>query len=210
MPTLVKSIPTYRKHRASGQAVVTLNGRDFYLGPHGTKASKFEYDRLIGEWLQQGRQIHPAPDCGQLSVVELMAAYLHFAQRYYRKGKRLTGENAAIRCALRLVKLLYGRKPCSDFGPIALQAVVQRMVDDGLSRKRVNQNAGRITRMFKWGASQESIHVSIYQSLSSVGGLRKGRSEARETQPIRPVDDRIVESTISHLPDVVADMVRLQ
>ena len=53
MPTLVKSIPTYRKHRASGQAVVSLNGRDFYLGPHGTRASKLEYDRLIGEWLQQ-------------------------------------------------------------------------------------------------------------------------------------------------------------
>jgi hypothetical protein len=34
----------YRKHRASGQAVVTLNGRDFYLGPHNTKASKLEYD----------------------------------------------------------------------------------------------------------------------------------------------------------------------
>ena len=32
--------PKYRKHRASGQAVVTLNGRDIYLGPHGTKASK--------------------------------------------------------------------------------------------------------------------------------------------------------------------------
>ena len=28
--------PTYRKHRPSGQAVVTLSGRDFYLGPHGS------------------------------------------------------------------------------------------------------------------------------------------------------------------------------
>jgi hypothetical protein len=32
MPTLNR-IPTYRKHRASGQAVVTLDSRDFYLGP---------------------------------------------------------------------------------------------------------------------------------------------------------------------------------
>jgi hypothetical protein len=89
--------------------------------------------------LQKGRQIRPAHDGGEISVVELMAAYLHFAQRYYRKGNRLTGENAAINCALRVVKLLYGRKPCSDFGPLALQAVVQRMVDDGLSRTTVNQ-----------------------------------------------------------------------
>jgi hypothetical protein len=113
MPALLKSIPTYRKHRASGQAVVSLNGRDFYLGPHGTRASQLEYDRLIGEWLQQGRQIHPTPDGGEPTVVELMAAYLHYAQRYYRKDNRPTGENGAIRCALRVVKLLYGRKPCS-------------------------------------------------------------------------------------------------
>ena len=55
MPRLVHALPKYRKHRSSGQAVVTLNGCDFYLGPHGTKASKLEYDRLIGEWFQNGR-----------------------------------------------------------------------------------------------------------------------------------------------------------
>ena len=27
-------ISSYRRHRPSGQAVVTLNGRDFYLGKH--------------------------------------------------------------------------------------------------------------------------------------------------------------------------------
>jgi hypothetical protein len=52
MPRLTRSVPSYRKHRASGQAIVTLCGRDFYLGPHGTKVSRDEYDRLVGEWLQ--------------------------------------------------------------------------------------------------------------------------------------------------------------
>src|SRR6478609_8109142 len=56
MPRLVNSFPSYCKHRASGQAVVTLCGQDFYLGPHGTKASKLEYDRLIAEWLARGRR----------------------------------------------------------------------------------------------------------------------------------------------------------
>ncbi len=44
-----KIVPAYRKHRGSGQAIVTLNGKDFYLGPHGSKVSKGEYDRLIAE-----------------------------------------------------------------------------------------------------------------------------------------------------------------
>ena len=48
MPRLAgTSIPKYRKHRPSAQAVVTIGGVDHYLGPHGTKASKLEYDRLI-------------------------------------------------------------------------------------------------------------------------------------------------------------------
>ncbi len=54
MPRLIHQNPTYRKHRATGQAVVTLDGRDFYLGPHGTKASRAEYDRLIGGALGRG------------------------------------------------------------------------------------------------------------------------------------------------------------
>src|SRR3954453_2436990 len=57
MPRLVNQNPSYRKHRASGQAIVTIDGQDIYLGPHGTKASKSEYDRIIGEWLANGRRL---------------------------------------------------------------------------------------------------------------------------------------------------------
>ena len=38
----------------------------------------------------------------------------------------------------------------------------------------------------------------------------RGRTEARETAPILPVDDAVVDATLPHLPAVVADMVRLQ
>jgi hypothetical protein len=43
MPRLTNAVPKYRKHRASGKAVVTIAGQDHYLGPHGTKASKAAY-----------------------------------------------------------------------------------------------------------------------------------------------------------------------
>ena len=55
MPRLQEQIPKYRKHRASGQAISKINGRTFYLGPHGTKASRREYDRIVAEWLTAGR-----------------------------------------------------------------------------------------------------------------------------------------------------------
>jgi len=81
MPRLSKAVPKYQLHRASGQAVVSLNGRDHYLGPHGTKVSKLAYDRLVAEWLQNGRQLAEGAD-GGLTVVEVIAAYLRFAKKY--------------------------------------------------------------------------------------------------------------------------------
>jgi integrase len=40
--------------------------------------------------------------------------------------------------------------------------------------------------------------------------LQRGRSQARETEPIRPVSLALVEDTLPHLSPVVADMLRLQ
>ena len=39
----------------SGQAVVTIAGRDHYLGSHGSKASQSAHDRLVGWWLATSR-----------------------------------------------------------------------------------------------------------------------------------------------------------
>jgi len=39
MPRLVEATPKYRRHKASGQAVVSIQGHDFYLGPWNSKAS---------------------------------------------------------------------------------------------------------------------------------------------------------------------------
>lgn len=75
-----KTPPKYRKHKASGQAIVSIDGKDFYLGPHGTHASRIEYDRRIGEWLANGRQL---PTCSKsITIVELVAQYWKKLSRY--------------------------------------------------------------------------------------------------------------------------------
>ena len=51
MPVLRNAVPKYHLHRATKQALVTLPGKDHYLGPWKSKASLVEYDRLIAEWL---------------------------------------------------------------------------------------------------------------------------------------------------------------
>ncbi len=50
MPKLKNRVPSYRRHKATGQAVVTVAGRDIYLGKYNTAASRAEYKRIIAEW----------------------------------------------------------------------------------------------------------------------------------------------------------------
>jgi hypothetical protein len=47
MLTLTNMAASYRLHKYLGQAIVTLNARDFLLGPHGSRASKSKYNRLV-------------------------------------------------------------------------------------------------------------------------------------------------------------------
>src|SRR6516164_5374089 len=97
--------PRYRKHKATGQAVVTLNGKDHYLGRYGTAASKAEYDRLIAEWLACGRQL---PNAGHgLTVNEVILAYVRYAAGYY-SAEGETSEVARIKDAVRPLKELFG------------------------------------------------------------------------------------------------------
>lgn len=55
--TLQRSVPGYRLHKASGQAVVTLDGHDHYLGKHGTPESAQAYEQLVATWLAHGRRL---------------------------------------------------------------------------------------------------------------------------------------------------------
>ena len=218
MPTLAQATPKYRKHRPSGQAVVTLNGKDFYLGPYGTKASRAEYDRLIAMWLANGRRL-PA-DENDLTIVEMLAAFRRHAVKHYRKNGRPTRSLGNIDDAVRPLMLFYGRELVQDFGPLELQTIQALMVTGyngakgepvrGLSRTTVNARIGKIKMVFRWAVSREMAPPSLAHALDTVRGLQRGRTDAREREPVKPVDDAIVNATLEHLSPVVADMVRFQ
>ena len=147
--------PKYRKHKASGQAVVTLSGTDIYLGPHGTKASRIEYDRIIGEWLANGRRLTVEAETVTLTIIELCAAYWKFCKTYYVKNGQPTDEQAGVKAAIRFIKANYGKTPAKDFGPLALEAVREQMIQSGNPWRHINQNVGLVKRMFRWGTSKE-------------------------------------------------------
>lgn len=84
------------------------------------------------------------------------------------------------------------------------------MVATGLARTTVNERVKRIRRMFRWLAANELVPATVYGALKAVDGLRRGETEAREPDPVRPVEISRVEATLPYLPDVVSDMCQLQ
>ena len=209
--------PRYRFHKQSGQAVVSLprgdgTYHDVLLGPFDTPESRLEYARVIAEWEANGRQmLCRKGGATGLSLNEVILAYWQHAEGYYRHPDGTpTSEADNIRLALRPLKRLYGHTSAADFDSLALEALREEMVRAGHCRNRVNKDVSRVRRLFKWAAARKLVPLSVHESLATVEGLRAGRSAARETAPVRPVAEEVVEATLPFMRPQVAAMVKLQ
>jgi uncharacterized protein (TIGR02996 family) len=211
------SIPKLCQHKASGKAVVRLNGRDHYLGVYGMPEAKTAYDRLIAEWLAAGRRSpeetakteanRPFP----VSVNEVLLAFMRHAERYYRHADGSpTTELGELRHSLRPLQELYGLTAAVEFGPRRLEALRQGMIERKLCRTLINRRIDRVKRVFKWASSQELIPGTVYESLRTVEGLRRGRTEAKESEPVKPVDPAHVAATLTFLDHHLRTMVEVQ
>ena len=201
--------PSYRRHRASGQAIVTIAGRDHYLGPWKSKASRLEYDRLIAEWLSSGRQ-GPAPE-GDTDLAELILRYWKWAESYYASGDSEShGHIDGLRAALKITRELYGDTPAVSFGPLALRTIRDAMVAKGWVRTHVNQQVGRVKRFVKWCVAHELLPASAHHALQTVDGLKYGKSAARESAPVKPVAAPFVDAVLPFLSVQCKAMVELQ
>ena len=210
--------PSYRQH-SSGQACVTVrlpDGRrhEILLGPWESPESKAEYARVLAELAAHQGHLPPrARDTApaNLSINEVILAYWQHAEAYYRHADGTpTSEVDAIRLALRPLKRLYGHTPATAFDSLALEALREEMIRERHCRNRVNKDISRVRRMFRWAASKRLVPDSVHVSLATVEGLKAGRSAARETAPVRPVAEAIVEATVPHMRPQVAAMVQLQ
>ncbi len=203
-------VPKYCLHKPSGRAYVRIHGKVIYVGEYGTAESKAEYGRLVAELAASDGCQSPAVPAATLTIVELCAAYLDYADQYYRQQGRRTSQYHIVRQAIRALNGLYGQTSATDFGPLAIRAIQLQLIDRKLARKTINHLVGAAKRIFKWAVSRELIPVAVYHAILTVPDVPKGRTAARETQPILPVDDELVEATLPFLPAVVADMVRFQ
>ena len=146
-----------------------------------------------------------------ISINEMLLAYWQFAETYYCKDGEPTKELECMKEAIWPLRQLYGTTQAVDFGPQSLKAVRQHMIgEQGLCRNVANRRIGRIKRVFKWAVAEELVPPSTYHGLQALAGLRFGRTEARETEPVKPVDDQHVDAVLPFVTPHVSAMIQVQ
>ena len=143
-----------------------------------------------------------------LLVGEIVLRYLAHARAYYVQDGDPTGEHVTIRSSLKPLTKRFADLPAREFGPKKLKLVVADMIALNWNRRYINKASSIVKRAFRWAESEEFIPKGTTHALETVGGLKEGRSAARETPPIGPVDDNHVDAVIPRVSELVGDILR--
>ena len=113
-----KQLPKYCRHKATNRAFVRIEGKMYYLGKYNSEASRREYDRIIGEFVANGRQPFHRPDEIRIeNLVSRFQDYVHNEQDFCKYSKTRFAR------VLKRLNRLYGKQLVSQFGPVALKAI---------------------------------------------------------------------------------------
>ncbi len=86
MPRDPHKLPKYQLHKDSGQARVSLGGRDIYLGPYDSDESRERYQRLIAEWIAAGRDARLMErNCPVVLIEDVIGGYWRHCKGYYQR-----------------------------------------------------------------------------------------------------------------------------
>jgi len=99
--------PAYRHQKARDCAVVTIHGKNHYLGRYASPESHERYGRLIAQWQANGGQPSASElptSLAEISVNEVILRFLEYASGYYLKNGQPTGELSNISYALKIVE----------------------------------------------------------------------------------------------------------
>ena len=149
---------------------------------------------------------------GQVKIIaDLVRAYMDFAKSYYvTPAGEPTLEIQKITYTLNVLLECFPNLDVDAFGPLRLKEVRERMIDKKWCRTQINRCICVIRRVFKWAVSEQMVSPVILHGLQAVAPLKRGRSRAKESTPVKPVDERHVYDVLAHTTPVVAAMIELQ
>jgi len=143
-----------------------------------------------------------------LSVVEIIVEYFPWMAKQYGPGSESHVESA--KHTLRMLKDSFGTMPADDFSVRQMTELRDAMIAKDWCRTYVNRQVGRVRDLFRWSVEMDLIPGTKWPKLLAMRNLRRGIPNVRETEAVRPAPDADIIACIERLPEVLADMLRLQ
>ena len=186
------------------QYYARFDGKKVYFGTdHAHAAQRFA--EMLARY-QAGEPVTSGAKRDAIRIVEASERFLKAHEGYYPASN----EHDFMRRVLRRLCAFCGREPLAELGPKRLKSFQAHLVQQGeLSRKGVNRVVAYVRRFTAWCVSEELCPPSVHEALRTVPPLRKGRTQAPETQPVTPVSMEHVEAAKEHMPAPVAAVVDL-
>lgn len=151
------------------------------------------------------------------TVNEMCDRYQEWSDDTYQKpalegGRRPTRNASTIYYALRPLREVAGDKAPGDVRAEDLYDCQKWMITHGHCRNAINRHIRRIRTAFRWAArpGRRFIDAAVVHDLTLVEPVKYGRTAARESEPVKPAPEELVEAVLPHLPHVLATMVRVQ
>jgi hypothetical protein len=169
-----KTVPNYRFH-LSGQAVVTFNGTNFYLGKHNSPESQAKYSRLVAEYIESGYltpNVETHQGLAAITVADVCSDYReHINKRYANAPKEILRLNRLCE----LLEMEHGDCVADAFGPRRLDQVRDTLIASGNSRRYVNRLIRAVRQIVRHALSPELIDPLALVKLESLEPLRHGQ-----------------------------------
>jgi integrase len=203
-------IPKYCRQKCksrSDRAYVRINGKTIMLGKYDSKCSRQKYAELITDLLGANAEASELKSPTDLTLTELMAAYLGHVDEYYGYKSAMWYH---VRSFMKVLRRHFGDLLAKEFKAKRLKLLRKHFMDEDWTRPYINEHVARVKRMFLWATSDEMVPTDVYTSLRSVQPLRAGKCDCREPEPVELVEDDVVEATLPCLSPLVAAMVQVQ
>ncbi|QDV23039.1 tyrosine-type recombinase/integrase [Aureliella helgolandensis] len=224
-----------RRYHISGQSIVTLDGRDIYLGKHDSPECIARYAVLIGIYQSGGLKLPedfdpaeldhkaatllgvadtPAQQADQPVQVQHVTALFreHIKLKYatvpqeMRRHERLCSQ----------LEEQFGEVLAQDFGPVRLKSFREFLIREGnsgkkpLARKYINRLVRCVVGIFRHAVAGELIGIDLVHRLETLEALRNGQTSAPEVPAVEPANIEDVRKTAEHLSPIIKAMLRIQ
>ena len=215
------SFPVYpkKKHR-SGQCRISLQGKDYYLGPFGSPESHQKYDQLRAEWYTRqaagltATASPAAPATPSLTVAQVVARWETYAEQVYSaRGGELEQFGMVLKPLIRL----YGPLPAAAFDAKCLETLQLAMATGswmteeekesrrkyrrpvGVCRNVVNRRTVRVKTLWKWIEKEGLVPRGSHHHLLTVGAIPAYLPGVRKTQKRPPATWEKVQAVLVYL-----------